>query len=240
MKLLVFIFLLAGGCGVAVGLTRDYIFNNAPLVWDQAQSFCRTYYKDLATVTSMEEYNQMLQSGSLFSGSWTGLHRELGVWKWSDGELVSFPNWFRNISFSATSTYGCSVTSTSSVFAENYNCFRSRTFFCYRVLILVKEKKTWEDAAQYCMTHYTGLASVTSESNLSQLSLETEESETESVWTGLRFLNGNWLWMSKEQLGSLVSLPSCPVPPYRCGALSTTTNTLKNQNCNDMLNFICY
>ncbi|XP_060734574.1 snaclec rhodocytin subunit alpha-like [Tachysurus vachellii] len=102
------------------------------------------------------------------------------------------------------------------------------------------EKKTWEEAQEFCRTNYTGLASVTSETSLRQLNLETVGTETESVWTGLRFMNGQWFWVSGEQLGSLVSMPSCPALSYRCGALNTTTNTLQNLNCNEKLNFVCY
>ncbi|KAG7332889.1 hypothetical protein KOW79_003024 [Hemibagrus wyckioides] len=75
---------------------------------------------------------------------------------------------------------------------------------------------------------------------LEQLINGTVEMETESVWTGLRFVNGQWFWVSGEQPRSLVSMPSCPVQSYSCGALNTMTNTLNNQNCNERLNFICY
>ncbi|XP_060734578.1 snaclec alboaggregin-A subunit alpha'-like [Tachysurus vachellii] len=119
-------------------------------------------------------------------------------------------------------------------------CGNAKSFYCDRFLILVKEKKTWEEAQEFCRTNYTSLASVTSETSLRQLNLETVGTETESVWTGLRFMNGQWFWVSGEQLGSLVSMPSCPALSYRCGALNTTTNTLQNLNCNEKLNFVCY
>ncbi|KAG7332888.1 hypothetical protein KOW79_003023 [Hemibagrus wyckioides] len=122
-------------------------------------------------------------------------------------------------------------------------CPKSKQFYCDRFLILVKEKKTWEEAREFCRTNYTGLVSVPSETSLWQLNQETVGTETESVWTGLRFMDGQWVWANGEpniQLGSLVSMPSCPALFYRCGALNTTTNTMKNQNCNERLNFICY
>ncbi|KAK3548204.1 hypothetical protein QTP70_005175 [Hemibagrus guttatus] len=123
-------------------------------------------------------------------------------------------------------------------------------------LILVKEKKTWKEAEEFCDFHYTGLASVTSKWTLQQLTLESAGTETESVWTGLHFVNGQWLWMSEEQTWSqtlfwvqipaqspaqcLASMPSCPALSYRCGALNTNTKTFQSQNCNEKLNFICY
>ncbi|KAK3569850.1 hypothetical protein QTP86_006063 [Hemibagrus guttatus] len=134
----------------------------------------------------------------------------------------------------------CAVTSYTYGFTPNYNCANNRTFYCYRFLILVKEKKTWEEAQEFCRTNYTGLVSVTYESSLRQLINGMVETETESVWTGLHFVNGKWLWVSRDQLGSLVSMPSCPAQSYSCGALNTMTNTLKNHNCNERLNFVCY
>ncbi|GAA6086818.1 macrophage mannose receptor 1-like [Tachysurus ichikawai] len=95
----------------------------------------------------------------------------------------------------------------------NGYCGNGKSFYGERFLILVKEKKTWEEAQEFCRTNYTSLSSVRSEMSLRQLNLETVGTETESVWTALS---------------------------YRCGALNTTTNTLKNQKCNEGLNFVCY
>ncbi|XP_047010589.1 macrophage mannose receptor 1 [Ictalurus punctatus] len=237
MKSLFFFLLLAVGCGVAVGLTREYIYNTTTVKWSEAQAYCRRNFKDLATVTSMEENNRVLQTGLPYSGSWIGLRRELGTWTWSDGENVSFRNW------KAGSLIWLDCVFLSGTYEGSWlsdYCIDTRGFYCYRFLILVKESKTWEEALDHCRTYYTGLASVTSESSLRQLNLETVQTQTESVWTGLRFINGQWLWVSGEQLGSLVSMPSCPAPAYRCGALNTTTNTLMNRNCNERLNFVCY
>ncbi|XP_053356102.1 struthiocalcin-1-like [Clarias gariepinus] len=99
---------------------------------------------------------------------------------------------------------------------------------------------TWGEAREYCRTKYTGLASVTSETSLRQLNLETAQTQTESVWIGLRFINGIWLWVSGEKLGGVTSVSSCPPPSYQCGSLNNKTNTFENRNCNDRLNFVCY
>lgn len=236
MKSLVVIFLLALGCGVAEDLIREYIFITSELNWLDAQSYCRKYYKDLATITTVEENKRLYQAGSVPSGCWTGLHRTSGTWIWSDGEKLSFPNWFSALSFSNTSTHDCAVTmNNQSGFLQNYYCAKPRKFYCYQFLTVMKESKTWEEALDYCRVNYTGLASM----SLQQLNLETVQMQTDSVWIGLRFVNGLWLWVNGEQLRTNVSMPSCPAPAYRCGALSTTTNTLMNRNCNERLGFIC-
>ncbi|XP_017320995.1 macrophage mannose receptor 1 [Ictalurus punctatus] len=229
MKSLLFVFLLAVGCGAVGGLIREYMFIRTPAQWSDARLYCRTHSKDLANVTTMEENQRLIESGSGSQG-WLGL-RLYNTTTWT-----FFTNWCDDC---PNMNVKCVYTNRSGFWNTNF-CMNMMSFYCYRFLILVKENKTWEEALDHCRTYYTGLASVTSESSLQQLNLETVQTQTESVWTGLRFINGQWLWVSGEQLGSLVSMPSCPAPAYRCGALNTTTNTLMNRNCNERLNFVCY
>ncbi|GAA6086819.1 macrophage mannose receptor 1-like [Tachysurus ichikawai] len=240
MKSLFFIFLLVVGCGVAVGMTREYVFINAGYTWYSAVSYCRSNYRDLATITSTEENERVLQSVGYYD-SWIGLSMLYsGTWTWSDGDSAFFWNWIYGYPYiSKYNNEFCASICYSGTWSNQW-CQYGKPFVCYRFLILVKENKTWEEAQEFCRTNYTGLASVTSEMSLRQLNLETVGTETESVWTGLRFMNGQWFWVSWEQLGSLVSMPSCPALSYRCGALNTTTNTLQNLNCNERLNFVCY
>ncbi|KAK3548939.1 hypothetical protein QTP70_021681 [Hemibagrus guttatus] len=239
MKSLFFIFLMVVGCGVAVGLTREYIFLPYHFSWYSAQSHCRQHYRDLATVTSNDENKRLLQSGLSNFDSWIGLYMSYsGTWTWADGDPLLYRKWNEGSPYFIYNNT-CAYTYYNGFWLNGYYD-NGKTFYCYRFLILVKENKTWEEAQEFCRTNYTGLASVTSEWSLRQLNLETVGTETESMWTGLRFMNGQWVWVSGEQLGSLVSMSSCQDPSSCCGALNTTTNTLKNQNCNEKMNFICY
>ncbi|KAK3540831.1 hypothetical protein QTP86_002361 [Hemibagrus guttatus] len=86
-------------------------------------------------------------------------------------------------------------------------------------MVLVKMMMTWEEALQYCRTSYTDLISVTSDKDLTSAKSTSMNSSTSMVWTGLRFMDGSWLWVNKDPLGNLTSVPSCPMKPYRCGAL---------------------
>ncbi|XP_027024760.2 C-type mannose receptor 2-like [Tachysurus fulvidraco] len=236
MKSIFLLFLLAAGCVVAVGLTKEYIFINSALQWNKAQTYCRQKYKDLATITTMKENNQLFPASFLFS--WIGLYNTSGTWEWSDGEQASFFNWYNY------PQNDCATILPYFYYGKwySFSCTNSFTFYCYQFLILVKEKKTWEEAQEFCETQYTGLVTVTSSSSLPIQ--ETVGTETESVWIGLHFVDRQWLWVIEEQPGSqtqiLVSMPSCPAQSYRCGALNTTSNTIKNHNCNERLNFICY
>ncbi|CAM4486144.1 unnamed protein product [Leuciscus chuanchicus] len=94
-----------------------------------------------------------------------------------------------------------------------------------RNLILVQEKKTWEEALEYCRFRYVDLAYLDSKviPNLSN-------AQTESVWTGLRFLDGKWFWVSKKNVETNIDLPSCPREPYRCGAHNSQNAQWENRD----------
>lgn len=119
-------------------------------------------------------------------------------------------------------------------------CSAHRIFVCYQFIVLVEEKKTWEEAFENCRKNYTGLVSAASETKVQLAEMEISQTQTDRVWTGLRFLNGKWLWVSKEPFRKLDSLPSCPAPCYHYGALNTKTHLWENRDCNEKLNFICY
>lgn len=105
---------------------------------------------------------------------------------------------------------------------------------------LVKENKTWDEALEYCKTHHAYLACPTSDTQLLLDEKEAARSQTASVWMGLRFLDGQWIWVKGELMKSPVSLPSCPFQGYRCGARNTKSNLWENPDCLERLNFICY
>lgn len=60
------------------------------------------------------------------------------------------------------------------------------------------------------------------------------------VWTGLRFLAGQWMWLNQADLNH-TSLPLCPHEVQHCGALSKSdTSSLEPADCLMRLNFLCY
>ncbi|KAK7166145.1 hypothetical protein R3I93_006045 [Phoxinus phoxinus] len=100
---------------------------------------------------------------------------------------------------------------------------------------------TWEDALTYCRHLYTDLSSATAQNQLELMQDTIKDSTTDSAWTGLRFLAGEWHWVSKTSthIPNQGSLLSCPKEPYRCGAYTKTTAQLEMRDCDEMLNFIC-
>uniref|UniRef100_A0A3P9BYA0 C-type lectin domain-containing protein n=1 Tax=Maylandia zebra TaxID=106582 RepID=A0A3P9BYA0_9CICH len=140
-------------------------------------------------------------------------------------------------------------TSTSEVTVSfNLCCTTHRkTFFCYGAIV-VKEKKTWEEALEYCREHHDDLASVASETEMLLIQKElSKHNTTDHIWTGLRFLAGDWLWVDGQEMDYEAwgeeGKPSCPHAKIKCGALQVTGGNKAvwdAHDCEERLHFICY
>lgn len=60
------------------------------------------------------------------------------------------------------------------------------------------------------------------------------------VWSGLRFLAGEWLWVNGEEM-LYPDLPPCPIIGHYCGALlKNDTGSVEARDCLERKNFLCY
>ncbi|XP_053483852.1 macrophage mannose receptor 1-like [Ictalurus furcatus] len=241
MKSLCFLCLLLVLYGMAVSLVIEYSFVAQSMDWTTAQNYCRQHYGDLAIITTEEENQRAVKViGQNSVYAWIGLYRiapHVNAWKWSNGKEVNFTKWNHGEPDDQGSGEDCAVMNSNGWY--DISCGGNFASICRRSFVLVKEKKTWDEALKYCRTHYTDLTSVDSGTLLDMLKTETQQAQTASVWTGLRFLDGQWFWVNGVPLGSLVSLPSCPVQPYHCGAYNFNTKVWENRDCNEKLHFLC-
>uniref|UniRef100_A0A672MNN0 C-type lectin domain-containing protein n=1 Tax=Sinocyclocheilus grahami TaxID=75366 RepID=A0A672MNN0_SINGR len=107
--------------------------------------------------------------------------------------------------------------------------------------LLVRQKETWEGALEYCRSHYNDLASLSTADKMNSALLEITQAEY--VWTGLRFLAGDWFWVSGDDLDYTAwyqnEQPQCPDRDLRCGALDMQTKLWTHRNCEEKLSFVC-
>uniref|UniRef100_A0A3Q0T7B0 C-type lectin domain-containing protein n=1 Tax=Amphilophus citrinellus TaxID=61819 RepID=A0A3Q0T7B0_AMPCI len=103
----------------------SFIFVNVSKTWDDAQSYCRKYHTDLASVRNQFE-NEKLRKMMVDSFTWIGLYRN--SWKWSDGSAYSFTSWApSNPSLPVTASCG-------TIFGGkwfNIDCSQYWYFVCY-------------------------------------------------------------------------------------------------------------
>lgn len=224
---------------------RKYIFVDSALKWTDAQKYCRNYYVDLSTINSLEELDNFNTDaiGYLTEYSWIGLSRSLYntvYTQWSDGTKLEFTAWTPSEP-KTQKNFLCVYVYKSAFAAEK--CSVSLPFFCYKwvpQITVVQEMMNWEKAFGYCRMHYNDLISLTTVKDLLALETMNITTQTPSVWTGLRFMDGLWFWVNQEPLGNLISVSSCPVKPFHCGALKARGYILENRNCNEEMTFICY
>uniref|UniRef100_A0A3P9NB68 C-type lectin domain-containing protein n=1 Tax=Poecilia reticulata TaxID=8081 RepID=A0A3P9NB68_POERE len=71
--------------------SASFVAVNSLMTWSQAQSHCRTNYKDLASVRTSAENSNLLAAKPSGESYWLGLYRD--TWKWSNGDGRTFSYW---------------------------------------------------------------------------------------------------------------------------------------------------
>ncbi|XP_056600809.1 macrophage mannose receptor 1-like [Triplophysa dalaica] len=220
----------------------EHIYVEDEVNWFEARAYCRTYYNDLSTFRSEEEYLRFLNTTGYQRYGWIGLYKKKDAEKydqWSDGNPITYTQLAQNHPTSFDQCvylfYGTWITGDCSSTIG--------PFFCYQVpdLILVKENKSWEEALDYCRENYIDLASLSSQTDLLAAN-NTVNGTTVNVWTSLRFLAGVWFWVNGETLDSelLMLLPSCPISTDHCGARNFAADRWEFRHCDEKLYFFCY
>lgn len=225
-------------------LVRKNIFVNEPMPWTDAQEYCRTHYEDLSTVNTPWDFAKFKKDVARYDPEegWVGLSKnkfDFAYTQWSDGSPLGYPVW-KFGEPSNVNSHHC-VTISGMELADN-DCKQLLTFFCYKwvpPMVLVEMMMNWEEALQYCRTFYTDLISVISDKDLQAAKSTSMTSQTPSVWTGLCFMDGLWFWVNQDPLGNLTSVPSCPIAPFRCGALKADDDDWESRDCNEKMNFLC-
>ncbi|KAM9745999.1 putative C-type lectin domain family 20 member A [Menidia menidia] len=225
----------------------DFMHIKEEKTWEEAQAFCRENHTDLVTIRNEKE-NQV------FDGlwGWIGLYRdsETSPWKWSGGQgTENYSNWADNEP-DEVETELCVLMFTP-VKWHDFSCQETEYFICYDdKLVLVKEKKTWEEALEHCRSlsgehttsvpgeHIYDLATLITADDHDYARERAQQANTDEVWTGLRFLGDEWFWMGGEPV-LYQDIPNCLA--FRCGVLEKNSNNFFGiRDCSERKNFFCY
>uniref|UniRef100_A0A3Q3GK90 C-type lectin domain-containing protein n=1 Tax=Labrus bergylta TaxID=56723 RepID=A0A3Q3GK90_9LABR len=217
-----------------------YTFISHTMTRSDAQQLCNHHDKELAV------FNNPSTLSSNDFPAWIGLRRNGNTWEWSM-ELLEFRRWEQP---EPGGNDDCVTITSEGKQMTTRDCSSKLPFVCYNNnLVLVKENKTWEEALEHCRNmkashiyhqHYRyELVSVQPGEDQSIVMLTMMDSDTEEVWTGLRFMAGHWWWMNTADM--LFDMPVCPVKWQHCGALSKNdTVNMKTRDCLEKKNFLCY
>lgn len=122
--------LFVGGFDISSSV---FYYVNETKTWQEAQSYCRANYIDLATVDSMEQITSLNESVKMvdpgyIGAAWIGLKRS---WAWSTGDSL-------NTSFASWGPYQPNERNTETACLwfqlngwSDYFCTKKFYFFCY-------------------------------------------------------------------------------------------------------------
>ncbi|KAG8005973.1 C-type mannose receptor 2, partial [Nibea albiflora] len=168
-----------------------YCVIDKPMNWLQAQNYCREHHTDLISgLTQLNEVNVSITVGKVL---WIGLFRD--TWTWSDGKNSSFRNWDPEVG-----DKNCALLKRSGQW-RSADCGERKPFFCYDdKVILIKERKTWEEALDYCSDNYHQLVSIADPHQQSWVQKRAKNADTPYVWLGLRYSCALdlWFWISDQ------------------------------------------
>lgn len=220
----------------AADLSSTFYLEGNHLHWDAAQNYCMANLNNLASVRNQQESTQLPKCNS--GACWIGLKKDAdNVWRWSDGSTASFLNWKGG---QPDKNKYCTTVGGGDQKWSSDVCDESHPFICNKEhLILVNEEMTWEEALDYCRSHFTDLPSVLTSDDFSYAQNAIQDAQTDQVWTGLRYLGSQWYWVHGNQLQT-PNLPVCPAQGRLCGTLPKTGMTLGTENCEEERNVICY
>ncbi|XP_042361271.1 lymphocyte antigen 75-like [Plectropomus leopardus] len=217
--------------------------------WGWAQTYCRNRNADLVTIAGEKE-NQEFVNGR----GWIGLHRENSAseWKWSKrDEITNFTIWK---SGDPTDGENCAFKHSGTDRWETDRCEAGHSFMCFEErLVLVKENKSWEQALQHCraleavdssrpatdyQNHRFDLATLSTPDDHVYAQEKAQYATTNEVWTGLRYLAGEWVWVGGGEV-EYVDIKNCPSQRV-CGNLKRDGTKLFNiRACKYKRNFLC-
>ncbi|KAJ8245121.1 hypothetical protein GJAV_G00274950 [Gymnothorax javanicus] len=205
-----------GGSGQKYSLIKE------PRSWCDAQRYCRSHYTDLVSIKDETQHGEVNQAAGPEGSFWIGLmHTDR---EWSDGTCVT--EWESGLGIGAES---CVYVNKWDTKINTEQCDLNREGICYKDQIhLIREKKSWEDALDYCINHYEGMLRIESPEDQLLVQAELEKrGATGHVWLGLRQSRffGFWIWANGLSVGwsnwEGGSQPQQPLS-HICGAIATS------------------
>ncbi|XP_065122069.1 macrophage mannose receptor 1-like [Paramisgurnus dabryanus] len=213
-----------------------------PKNWRDAQSYCRQYHTDLATIHNSVDKNQVYSLAGSGQPAWIGLFAD--SWQWSDQRSFYFRYWAAG----QPTTGDCvAMSTTDSGKWGTYTCVQSLPFICYdgtkfeMYYYYINQSMTWAAAQSYCRQKHIDLATIDSMNDVNRLIRTVDPGYSGSVWIGLkRGTVSRWVWsMGEDTLSQYKAWNTGE--PYGDGPCVETHNGIWNDfPCNTHLNFVCY
>ncbi|XP_072314937.1 macrophage mannose receptor 1-like [Eucyclogobius newberryi] len=206
---------------IALSASEDleYHFIKDPKTWDEAQTFCRKFYTDLATVKNMKELKELERLTEPDGGTdvWIGLHQTSDdaldpnrKWLWSQPEVKynegeAKAEWDKGGDGEPDDRDGAEncVAIGKSSNADNkwfdVKCDLTHYSLCYNEssnsTVMIQERRTWLKAQQFCREHHTDLMSGLDQQRQFHDKYPTRPLNS-NYWIGLS--RDTWAWSDRS------------------------------------------
>uniref|UniRef100_A0A8C7HLA1 Si:dkey-61f9.1 n=1 Tax=Oncorhynchus kisutch TaxID=8019 RepID=A0A8C7HLA1_ONCKI len=219
------------------------------MTWYEAQSYCRENYTDLISIRNEGQKEEVKNKGMYSTSSyWIGLLYD--DWEWSDGGRSAYRDWVvlgPTFYYPREGENHTVLYQTSKGILTVGNGGSEDCTLCSEVLIHnIGERKSWEQALDYCKKNYHGLLRIETEEDLEVIKQTSNGTDfTGPVWVGLRQsrLFGFWVWTNGLPVGwsnwEGDRQPEQPLSNH-CGAMAMEEGyKWSDQDCLSKLHFIC-
>ncbi|KAG9278274.1 C-type lectin 1-like [Astyanax mexicanus] len=239
------VFASAGLLGYSFSQLRQYHYVGKSMNWFDAQSYCRRWFTDLATLNSINEVSRVLKViDPAYTGSfWIGLKRgTYSKWGWSAGNntLAQYTNWDK----SEPTEIPCGMLSSYATGWTTHDCTHYHYLLCFNALatdssrwILLQTELTWKEAQTLCRKNYTDLASIRNAQD--ELQIAPIVQNMYYVWIGL--FSDDWEWSDLSITTFRYWADSEPGSTDKCAAVAVSDlGRWYDQDCYLTQSFVCY
>ncbi|KAK7910399.1 hypothetical protein WMY93_015083 [Mugilogobius chulae] len=233
---------------MCLSVSQDHVYhfiNESKKSWAEAQTFCRKYYTDLATVNHMRDLERLRAAADGQTDVWIGLNQTSDdladrKWLWSQPEVEYRleTKWDSNEPTDGPDE-NCAVISGGKWIDTGCESATSRScFICYNetsnTTVLIEDHKTWLEAQQFCRTHHTDLMSGPDQQRQFEATYPSHSAE---CWIGLS--RDNWGWSDGSDSSFRNWKTEVNPKNRKCAALMVDQGQFESKNCSHDKPFIC-
>uniref|UniRef100_A0AAV2IYX3 C-type lectin domain-containing protein n=1 Tax=Knipowitschia caucasica TaxID=637954 RepID=A0AAV2IYX3_KNICA len=217
---------------LSVSLDLQYHFIDKNMSWSEAQSHCREFYTDLASVNNMKDLKNLKAAANGRTDAWIGLHQTSDKltdrkWHWSQPTVrykEGHDTWQSGQPNDAGGPQNC------------VGIFSNESSNTTVMINDANNKRTWTEAQQFCRTHHTDLMS-----GLDQLKLLQEQNFTySSFWCWFGLFRDTWSWSDRSDSSFRNWNSDTSINPQtkKCAALGAE-GRCESDECGLKKSFIC-
>lgn len=190
-----YLLFMSGFCLIVLGLSEFHLVELSKS-FEDAKTYCRDMYSDVATVHNFTDMNELIALASYKSvqRAWIGL--EIGNqqwWHWTwPGQMVDFLNWKEGNPLNNDED-ACAAMSEDGEWFES-PCGTKRSFVCHDnnesgAYVFVADRKSWRDAQDHCRDLSSDLVGIQSAEKNEAV---RNASSSQTAWIGL--FRDAWRW----------------------------------------------